>query len=316
MPATRWSANKVCLHFFYDSCGAGQIHGLQWEPAGQPRGIVQIVHGISDHGERYDHFARYLTKAGFLVVAEDHMGHGRSGGEGTCPGYFNGGWFCAVDDTYRLLEMTRMEFPNVPYILFGHSMGSFICRTILQKYPQSGLSGCILCGTGWQPRVGVNAAAKICEAICSVSGDRKPSPRVQELLYDAFNMRVERPRTDYDWVCRDKKVVDAYMADPLCQHLVTAGLARDMLIGISYIQEEENLKNMDRCLPVLLVSGGDDPVGGFGEGVRKTAESFVQVGMEKVSVKIYPLCRHEILNEINKGEIYRDILNWIDNLFL
>ncbi len=300
--------------FFYDSCGAGVLHGLRWEPDKEPCAIVQIVHGISDHVERYDDFATYLTRLGFLVVAEDHMGHGRSGGMDTCRGYFNGGWFCAVDDTYHLFEKTRREFPCVPYILFGHSMGSFMCRTILQKYPQSGINGCILCGTGWQPEIGISAALKICQAVCAVSGDRKPNVKIQDLMYDAFNRRVEHPRTDYDWISRDKRVVDAYMDDPLCQHLVTAGLARDLLEGILFIQQDENLKMMNKDLPILFISGGDDPVGSFGEGVRRTVESFDEIGMESVEVKIYPLCRHELLNEINRQEVYEDIIIWIKKL--
>ena len=111
---------------WYDSRGAGKIHGCRWLPAGEPKAVLQIVHGIAEFVERYDDFANYLTGQGFLVVAEDHMGHGQSiNGEGI-QGYFHGGWFSAVQDTYHLLEMTKQEYPDVPYILFGHSMGSFL----------------------------------------------------------------------------------------------------------------------------------------------------------------------------------------------
>jgi alpha-beta hydrolase superfamily lysophospholipase len=132
-----------------------------------------------------------------------------------------------------------------------------------------------------------------------------------KLVFGAYNLRIEHPRTPYDWVCRSTNVVDALIDDPLCSHEITAGLMRDMLTGIAYIQRQENLERMNKELPILLVSGGDDPVGTYGDGVRKIAENYETVGMCSVTTRIYPLCRHEILNEINKNEIYSDITKWI-----
>lgn len=297
--------------FWYDSCGAGQIHGCRWEPEGTPCGVLQIVHGISDHAQRYDDFATFMAQHGFLVVAEDHMGHGRSGGEGTFRGYFNGGWFCAVEDTYQLHLTTKKAFPEIPYLILGHSMGSFMTQTILQKYHNHRFDGCILCGTGWQPAAGAAAAAKVCETICKVAGDKRPSEKMQDMLFGAYNLKVEHPRTDYDWVNRRNRDVDAYLADPLCCDPITAGLARDLLMGIAYIQNHDNLQRMKKDLPVLIIAGGDDPVGTYGYGTRKTAEAFENVGMSNVTTQIYPLCRHELLHELNKCEVYEDILSWI-----
>ena len=124
--------------FWFDSCGAGRIHVCRWMPEGEPKAVFQIVHGIAEVAERYDAFAQVLAQRGFVVVADDHMGHGESVGEGDTNGYFTGGWFSAVADSYHLLELTKAEFPNLPYVLFGHSMGSFMARTILCKYPDSG----------------------------------------------------------------------------------------------------------------------------------------------------------------------------------
>lgn len=301
---------------YFDSCGAGKIHVRCWEPMDRPCAVVQIVHGIADYAERYNGFAEFLTQNEFLVVAEDHMGHGRSDGDGCVRGYFNGGWFNAVQDTYRLLQMTAEEFPDIPYILFGHSMGSFMAQTILQKYPESRISACILCGSGWQPEVALSAGLRICNAACRIYGEKVPSPRLQALVFGAYNLRVERPRTPYDWVNRNHRCVDELIADPLRCDAITAGLMRDMLMGIEFIQQKENLERMNKELPVLLISGGDDPVGSYGDGVRRIAENFEAVGMESVTCRIYPLCRHEILNEINKAEIYSDILNWLNKMVL
>lgn len=299
------------MEFFYDSCGAGKIHACRWECGGAPKAVVQIVHGIAEYALRYDAFARRLNALGCLVVAEDHMGHGDSGGEGCTQGYFAGGWFNAVDDTYRLLTLTRQEYPDIPYVLLGHSMGSLMARTILARYPDSGIDAAILCGTLWQPTPVLHAGIAACKAVCRADGERTPSRKLEKLVFGSYNRRVEHPRTAYDWLSRDERVVDAYVADPKCGFVPTAGLLRDMLSGIVHIEKGETLRAMRKALPVLFIAGGDDPVGSYGKGVRRCAEEFTGAGMRDVSCRIYPLCRHELLNEINREEVYGDIARWL-----
>ena len=297
--------------FYYDSKGTGQIHACRWTPEGEPVAIVQIIHGIAEFAQRYDGFAEYLNSLGFLVVAEDHMGHGQSVNGGGVQGYFHGGWFRAVADSYELLTRTRREFPELPYVLFGHSMGSFMARTILCKYPDSGISAAVICGTGWQPRQMLPAAIRICELVCKRVGEQNPSEMLQNLVFGSYNKKVEHPRTAFDWLSRDAKVVDAYIAHPMCGFTASSGLLRDMLKGISYIEDPASLSQMHKTLPVLFIAGGDDPVGSYGKGVIRTAEEFQKVGMQDVSRKIYPLGRHEILNEINSQEVWQDVSDWI-----
>ncbi len=271
--------------------------------------MLQIVHGITEYVERYDDFANFLTEQDFVVVAEDHMGHGQSvNGEGI-QGYFHGGWFAAVEDTYRLLQDTKAAYPNLPYILLGHSMGSFMARTILYLHPDSGIDGCIISGTCWQPPSLMPAIEKFMKAACRITGETNVSEKLQNLVFGPYNAKVEHQRTSIDWICRDKKVVDRH---PMMQGLAPkAGLLRDMMTGLNNTEHKAHLANMQKSLPVLFVSGGDDPVGNYGHGVRLCADAFRKAGMMDVTVRIYPLCRHEILNEINKEEIYTDILNWI-----
>ena len=241
---------------WFDSCGAGRIHVCRWEPEGEPKAVLQIVHGIAEFVERYDAFAQYLNSLGFLVVAEDHMGHGQSiNGEGI-QGYFHGGWFGAVADTYKLLSDTRAEYPDLPYILFGHSMGSFMARTILCKYPDSGIIAAVICGTGWQPTFAMPAMIKLVEGVCKKYGETKPNEKLQGLVFGSYNGKVEHPRTAYDWLTRDKAIVDAYIAHPLCGFTASAGLLRDMMQGIYYIQRKENLARMKKDLPVFFIAGG------------------------------------------------------------
>lgn len=297
--------------FWFDSCGASKIHCCRWTPEGQPKAVVQIVHGIAEFVERYDTFAEYLNSLGYVVVAEDHMGHGQSiNGEGI-RGYFHGGWFNAVADTYRLLQDTMAEYPGVPYILFGHSMGSFMARTILCKYPDSGISGAVICGTGWQPTFAMPMMIKLLNTVCKKCGEQNPNDKLQNMIFGSYNKKVEHQRTAFDWLTRDNRIVDEYIAHPLCGFTASCGLLRDMMEGIYYIQQEKHLLKMRKELPVFFIAGGDDPVGPYGKGVSQAADAFRKAGMQDVSVKIYPLCRHEILNEINKEDVFADVAAWL-----
>lgn len=300
------------MDFYFPSNGKGMIHGCRWEPEGEPKAVLQIVHGIAEYAARYEEFATFMAKQGFLVVAEDHMGHGESIGDGAT-GYFEGGWFKAVADTHRLLTYTRMEYPDIPYVMLGHSMGSFMLRTMLIKYPRADISAAIICGTAWMHRGLINSAMATATMACK--GDRadKPSKMLNSLMFGTYNCKVEHKRTDFDWLTRDAAVVDAYIADPLCGFTVTAGLARDMLGGMRFNQESENLAKMRKDLPVLFIAGSDDPVGSYGEGVTRAYKEFVKAGMEQVDIRLYPLCRHELLNEINRDEVYAYILQWLQN---
>ena len=299
---------------WFDSCGAGSIHCCRWVPDGEPRAVVQIVHGIAEFVERYDTFANYLNSLGFLVVAEDHMGHGQSiNGEGI-QGYFHGGWFSAVADTYKLLTDTRAEYPDIPYVLFGHSMGSFMARTILCDHPDSGIAAAVICGTGWHPTFAMPALLRVVEGICKKTGETNPSEKLQAMVFGSYNNKVEHPRTSYDWLTRDAKIVDDYIAHPLCGFTASCGLLREMMKGIYHIQKKENLDNMKKDLPVFFIAGGDDPVGSYGKGIHKCVEEFKKAGMTDVSLRIYPLCRHEILNEINKEDVFADVVKWIEKV--
>lgn len=303
--------NGMYNEYYYPSQGKGQIRACVWQPEGMPKAVVQLVHGIAEHVERYDDYATWLTEQGIMVVAQDHMGHGKSIGTEGIQGYFHGGWFTAVEDTYQLLLKTREMHPDIPYVLFGHSMGSFIVRTILAKHPDSGITGCVICGTAWQPAALMAAAGPICKLMCRNGGDQKPSEPLKKMMFGSYNKRVEHLRTENDWLTRDDRVVDAYNADPLCGFTATAGLYRDMLTGIAYVQKQETLNAMNRHLPILFVAGSADPVGAYGKGVEQAANAFRASGMEDVTLKLYPMCRHEILNEINNGQIWQDIQDWI-----
>lgn len=311
MPVTKWSVDAMYTDFYYESQCGGQIHGCRWTPEGEVKAIVQIVHGIAERIERYDELARFLNSHGILVLGEDHMGHGQSISQEAPQGFFNGGWFGAVEDTCRLMRDTMAEFPGVPYFIYGHSMGSFMTRTILAKHPDCGLTGAIICGTGWQAAPVLAAGGALSRMVCKINGEKTPSPLMKKVAFGTYNNRIEHRRTVHDWLTRDNRVVDLYEADTRCGFTASAGLMRDMMEGIGYIQDEKNLANMNKALPVYFIAGGDDPVGDYGKGVEKAAEEFRKAGMEQVDLKIYPLCRHEIHGELNRAEVFSDVLKWL-----
>ena len=299
--------------FTYSSKGIGEIHGCLWEPEGKPGFIVQIVHGVAEYAERYAPFAEFLTSKGALVAAEDHLGHGKSIGDHT-PLYFEGGWDTAVEDTCTLLFGLRKKYPELPFFLFGHSMGSFMARDILFRHPEAGLTACIVCGTGWQPKIALVGGRALCAMECRRLGDKNPSKLLHNIMFGAFNKKVTDPKTPNDWICTRREVVDAYTADPLCGGMEISGLARDMIYGLRRIQNKKNLENMPKDLPVFFISGKSDPVGNMGKGVEKAAAAFRKAGMKQVSLRLYD-GRHEILNETNRTEIYGDIWKFF-NKFL
>lgn len=297
--------------FYFESAGGGTVCARCWEPEDAPKAVIQIIHGIAEHVQRYDHFARYLNEQGYLVVAEDHMGHGKSICEATPMGYVAGGWDAMVTDCCRLMERTMAQYPGVPYILFGHSMGSFLARSVLIKRPDSGLAAAIICGSAWMPELVIQSGKMISSLLCHGEGAKKPSEILKKVMFGSYGKRIEQPRTVCDWLSRDEAIVDAYMAEPLCGFAPTPTLANAMMNGLLYIQNTTNLRRMHQDLPVRFIAGEEDPVGNYGAGVRKAAQMFVRSGMKHVSVKLYPGCRHEILNELNKDEVYADVAAWI-----
>ena len=291
-----------------------KIHCCQWIPEGKPRGVIQIVHGIAEYAARYDGLAQVFTDHGFVVVGEDHMGHGGSISQEIPQGCFADGWLTAVSDSYRLLQMTKEEYPDLPYVVYGHSMGSFMTRTLLYTHPDAGLAAAVLSGTGWMPKPVLRSGRVVCLLEGKRKGMNASSATVDKLLFGSYTKGYENPRTPLDWLTRDEAEVDKYIADPLLGFSASIGLAREMLGGMLMNEDRKNLEKMPKDLPVLFVSGDKDPVGGNGKGVRQTYEAFRAAGMKDVRLKLYPDCRHEMHNELNREELHRDVLAFLDEM--
>ena len=297
---------------FLSSDGRTQIFVRRRDSEIPARGIVQIAHGIAEHSERYLPFMDFLAENGFIAVANDHLGHGRSIASEADLGCFaeKNGWQLAVRDMKRLHDLLREENPDLPYFLFGHSMGSFLTRTYIIEYPDDP-AGAIICGTGMQPAALVKSGGAMAKLLCATRGASHKSALLSATAFGGYNKAFEPKRTEYDWLTRDDAVVDKYIADPLCGFMPSAGLFRDMMGGISFISSLKNMKNMNKKLPVLFISGEKDPVGENGEGVKKAYAAFVKAGLQDVSIRLYPECRHELLNELNRAEVMDDVLAWL-----
>lgn len=301
-------------HFHYPSARDGcSIHALEWAPEGPPRGIVHLVHGISEHICRYDETARFLAEHGFLVCGEDHLGHGRTVTDGSY-GFFapENGWTLAARDVRALRKLEGARHPNLPYFLLGHSMGSFLTRTYLILWPGT-VSGAVLMGTGQEPAPLVALGKRISALECRRLGPRGVSPLVHTLSLGAYNRRFRPSRTPSDWLSRDPAEVDAFLADPLCQSRPTVSLFRDMMGGLQLIARRDQLARMDPSVPVCFLSGQEDPVGGMGRGVEQVVRMFQDAGCRDLSLHLYPGARHELFHEQNRREVWADLLDWLED---
>ena len=297
---------------FLSADGKTPIHAVEWLPDCAPRAVVQIVHGVSEYILRYKPFAEYLTAQGFAVVGHDHLGHGESVLPGATRLYFGpkGSWDHVVQDIETLRCRTKPQFPQLPYFLLGHSMGSFLVRTHLIRYPAA-TDGTIIMGTGQMSPLLIAGGLAVTAVESRRVGATAASPLVNKLSFAPYNKPFAPNRTPYDWLSVNTENVDAYMADPLCGGIPSVGLFQEMLKGMRFIAQPENLQHMDPTTPILFISGGMDPVGDLSRGVRRAHESFQAAGVQDLSLKLYPNLRHEILNESERQTVYEYLLQWL-----
>lgn len=305
--------------YFDSRDGKTRLHAVRYSPddAKQVRCVLQIVHGMAEHVERYEEFAEFLTGKGFVVTGDDHLGHGKSVEQGEKYGYF-----CPQDpatvvvrDVHRLKKMTEALYPDVPYVIMGHSMGSFIVRNYLYRYG-TGIEAAVIMGTGMQPKgtlLAAKAAAGVQKLFC---GSGHVSGFIDKLAFGAYNKKIAAPKTACDWLSRDDSRVEGYIADPLCGFTFTVNGFSTLFELVWRLYSRENLSRIPKALPVFMVSGDADPVGDYGRGVKKAYDSLVAAGLKNIALKMYEGGRHELLNETNRREVMEDIYLWIESAVL
>ena len=295
------------------SDGKSRIAAFRWLPEGEPKAVVQIVHGISEYSGRFDGLARYLCGRGFLVTANDHLGHGRTAELNGKQGILaeKDGWMRAAEDAHRLRELTGERYPGLPYFMLGHSMGSFLLRTFLIRWPGE-LSGAVIADTGYESNAVLGFGKTLAGIIGTFAGKEHVSGLIHAMAMGSYNRQFAPNRTPADWLSRDEAAVDRYLADDRCGFIPSVWLYRDMLGGMMYIANTKNLDKMDPSTPVYIYSGDRDPVGGCGKGVRKVYGFFKDRGVKDLTLRLYEGGRHEMHNEINRDEVFRDLSDWLE----
>lgn len=292
--------------------GKNMISAKIYEPKGEIKGIVQISHGMCEYIDRYADFMAYMVNHGYLIAGNDHLGHGDSS-DSEMYGYFaeKQGYVTLVDDLHSLtLYLKRNYGYEIPYFLLGHSMGSFIARLYLSKYVYE-LDGAIICGTAGK-NVMTNFGILASKLVMIFKGSLYRSPLLDKMAFGNFNKKVNNPRTSKDWLSQDEEIVDKYLNDSKCMFTFTAAGFKDLMSLATLTNQKSWFKELDKELPIYLIAGEDDPVGNYGKGVKKVYSQLLKYGQKDTEIKLYPKGRHEILNEINKEEVYQDVLNWIN----
>ena len=303
--------------FFLSKDNQTNIHMVIWEPDNKVYGVIQVVHGVTEHIMRYEEFANYLNKGGIAVVGIDLIGHGLSTNNGANKMYFgpSGSWQYVVGDLDTCFLHAKELYPNVPHIMLGFSLGSFLTRTYMIDYPGK-VDGAILVGTGQMSNFLLNIAHKMAIKESLKYGEKAITEKIKKLTFGTYNKHFRPNRTMYDWLCASTTAVDNYINDPLRGEAMSCGLFRELLDGMKYTANFTNVKKVDVNKPILILSGKDDPVGDFGKGVNKVYNSYKKAGILDVSVKMYDNLRHDILHEDNRFAIYDDIYGWLHSKLL
>lgn len=301
--------------FYFDSRdNVSKIHAVRYTPENTaPVCVVQIIHGMAEYIERYEEFARFLTDRGCVVTGNDHLGHGKSVGEEKLYGYF-----CEQDpatvlvrDAHRLKKMTQEEYPSLPYVIVGHSMGSFILRNYLTMYG-SGITGAIIMGTGYQTGAAMAAARCLVGLQKIFLGSKHVSRFSDRVSFGGYNKRIADPKTPFDWLCKDEESVRRYIEDPLCGYVFTLNGFQTLTELIARAHAPKRLRKIPARLPLLVISGDADPLGGYGKGIPKVCEGLRRAGVEDVEMRLCETGRHELLNEPERAQIMGILYDWIE----
>ena len=300
--------------FEFTTIDQATLHVRGWL-VDEPKAIVQVIHGMAEHGARYERLAGALAEAGYSTYAHDHRGHGKSIPQGGTPGHKanSDGWNRVVEDAHGVNREIATRHRGVPIIVLGHSMGSFILQQLLFEHPSDMIAAGLSGSNGKPPPI-----AKVGRLIARVErarlGRSNPSPILQKMTIGDYNKAFAPNRTESDWLSRDTNEVDKYVADPLCGFDVSTQVWFDMLAGLERINKPSNVAKVPKDIPIYIFAGDRDPVGDSGKGVTRLYEAYKRAGVFDVRLKLYPEGRHEMFNEVNRDEVTRDFIDWCDDV--
>ena len=293
--------------------GKNQLHVYIFKPDTEIRAILQISHGMVEHIGRYKDFAEFLNSKGILVIGNDHLGHGFTVSSDEDYGYFGSeNSKTVVDDLYEVTKYAKSTYGNnIPYFLLGHSMGSFMARRYMMTRGNE-LTGAIISGTGSQPGIALFFGKLLVSLTTAIKGEKYHPKLLKSIAFSSYNNKIKNPETESDWLCKDKEIVQKYIHDKFCTFDFTVDGYKTLFGVIEYIQKPENINKIPKDLPVLMFSGDMDPVGNYGKGVISAKKSMEKAGLNKITLIMYKDGRHEMLNELERQNVYNDVYLWIN----
>jgi len=297
---------------FVTALDGSEIYLRKWLPEADPRGIIQIAHGMTEHAGVYTDFIAALLEAGYGVYAHDHKGHGKTVKREEDYGHFepNVGWNEAVSDVIFVSETIRKE-QTCPLFLLGHSMGSFLSRRAVQLKGEL-YDGFLISGTGGNPGILGSIGHKVATIEMKLRGAKTKSPMLNFLSFGNFNSHFKPNRTEFDWLSSDNSQVDKYIADPLCGFICTTSFYRELFSGVLEVNKLDEFKKTPKNLPIHIFSGDRDPVGDMGKGVKEVYENYKKCDVRDVTLRLYENGRHEMFHEVNRDEVFQDLISWLD----
>lgn len=300
--------------FIFSSAAGCPVYAWKSEVK-NPKIILQIVHGMSEHKERYLEFAEYCAEKNIMIYIHDHLGHGETAGSvdkiGTIPAKH--AWQKMKDDVHSLSNIVREEHPDLPHFLLGFSMGAFMVRSLLLS-GYCDYKGIILAGNPANPGIIRPVGALLAKMVIGFKGRDYAGPMLHNIAYANNNKKFKPAKTDFDWLSRDLSVGEKFASDPFCGRIFSAGFYNNLAFGAKKLFSPLKQAFVPTELPILMLSGSDDPVGSGPKGCKQVYKVYKRAGLENLSKKIYPGARHEIINETNKEEVYRDIHNWVNSI--
>ena len=282
--------------FEFVGCNKTKLAAVIWLPEGECKKILQITHGMTEHINRYTALAEELTAQGIIVAGFDLRGHGHNAGDPQIASFGKDGWQSAIEDMHLFYEEMCLRYPGLPYYMLGFSLGSFLLREYLSRYSE-GVTGAVIMGTGYQPGPVISVMKSIVKGQIKKGGFDGTTSLVRQLSFGTYNQKFKPNRTESDWLCSDEKHLDAYLEDPLCRKDISAGLFWQLLDSMKRTGSKEAYTGWKRTMPVLLLSGMEDPVGNAGKGVQTVKEKMRQAGLENITLHLLPGARHDVLHE-------------------
>ncbi len=300
-------------NFNFCSADEENIFTYVWLPDNKDiiKAVVHIIHGMGEHAERYKDFAKFLTGSGFAVYASDQRGHGKTAGSADRLGHFadNGGWGLVLKDLKTINSIIANRYPGKPVFIFGHSAGSFLAADIVMTEPEN-IRGVVLASTMASPGPIGKLGIIVANLIIRKNGPKAKSPFHKKMTFDKYNNYFKPVRTPSDWTNRDEKAVDAMLADPYCYSLFSAAFYLELIRATYRVNDIKNIRNIPDKMPVFIISGTHCALGAFGRGTVKVYRTYLKAGLKNIEMKLYEGARHELVNEINRLEVYEDIKNW------